>query len=225
MGLTITSKSEVEVHPIPNPEDIATPAWEEVVLQLKNGRTSETLDACQFVFGSPADHEQTALTEFARQSFPPGAQILAGVRDLTRRIFKDFEFDSQATTVHTPVEEVFENRRGVCQDFTRLQIACLRNLGLAARYVSGYLRTIPPPGKPRLVGADASHAWVSVFCGNAGWVDFDPTNNTLITTDHITVAYGRDFQDVSPIQGVIVGGGEHMLEVSVDVVPEGPPLR
>jgi transglutaminase-like putative cysteine protease len=136
---------------------------------------------------------------------------------LTRRIFTDFKYDSKATTVATPLEEVWEKRRGVCQDFAHLGIACLRSLGLPARYVSGYLRTHPPAGQPRLVGADASHAWFAVFCPVAGWVDFDPTNNVQTTMDHITVAYGRDFGDVSPVAGIITGGGDHEVQVSVDV--------
>jgi transglutaminase-like putative cysteine protease len=136
---------------------------------------------------------------------------------LTRRIFTDFKYDAKATTVATPLEEVWEKRRGVCQDFAHLGIGCLRSLGLPARYVSGYLRTHPPAGQPRLVGADASHAWFAVFCPVAGWVDFDPTNNVPATMDHITVAYGRDFGDVSPVAGIITGGGEHEVQVSVDV--------
>ncbi len=139
--------------------------------------------------------------------------------DLTGRIFRDFKYDPRATTIQTPITEVFEKRHGVCQDFAHLQIGCLRSLGIPARYVSGYLRTIPPPGKPRLVGADASHAWLSAYCGEAGWIDVDPTNDALVSTDHITVAWGRDYNDVSPIQGVIVGGGEHKMQVSVDVAP------
>jgi transglutaminase-like putative cysteine protease len=136
---------------------------------------------------------------------------------LTRRIFKDFKYDPKATTVATPLEEVLEKRRGVCQDFAHLAIACLRSLGLPARYVSGYLRTRPPEGRPRLVGADASHAWFSIFCPGEGWVDFDPTNDVQPREEHITVAYGRDFGDVSPVAGILTGGGRHAVKVSVDV--------
>ena len=139
--------------------------------------------------------------------------------DLTQRIHRDFKFDPKATTIATPLEEVFKNRRGVCQDFAQLQIACLRSLGLPARYVSGYIETDPPPGQPRLAGADASHAWVSFYCHGLGWIDVDPTNNLLPTTRHITVAWGRDFSDVSPLHGIILGSGEHTLKVSVDVAP------
>ena len=139
------------------------------------------------------------------------------VADLNRRIFKDFKYDPVATTVATPLEEVLAKRRGVCQDFSHLAIACLRSLGIPARYVSGYLRTRPPEGKKRLVGADASHAWFSVYCPSTGWLDFDPTNNILPTEEHITLAYGRDYTDVSPVTGVITGGGSHQVRVSVDV--------
>jgi hypothetical protein len=137
------------------------------------------------------------------------------------KIFKEFTFDPEATTVSTPILEVLEKKRGVCQDFAHLMIGCLRALGLSARYVSGYLLTRPPPGKPRLIGADASHAWVSVYapdCDN-DWVDFDPTNNLLPNTEHITVAVGRDFSDISPLRGIILGGGGTEPEVAVTVTP------
>ncbi len=155
---------------------------------------------------------------YARQSFQPGRRLLPALADLTARIRRDFTYDAKATTVTTPLAEVFASRRGVCQDFARIEIACLRGLDIPARYVSGYIETIPPPGRPRLVGADASHAWVSVYCPGRGWVDVDPTNNLLPTSSHVTLAWGRDFADVSPIRGVIFGGGEHTLKVSVDVM-------
>ncbi len=147
--------------------------------------------------------------------------MLVGARALMAKIFAELTFDPEATTVSTPVMEVLENKRGVCQDFAHLMIACLRALGLAARYVSGYLLTHPPPGKPRLIGADASHAWVSVFAPGFPneWVDFDPTNNLLPDTQHITLAWGRDFADVSPLRGVILGGDAHELDVAVTVTP------
>jgi transglutaminase-like putative cysteine protease len=141
------------------------------------------------------------------------------VLDLTRRIHTDFTYDPTATSVHTPLHDVLQARRGVCQDFAHIQIGCLRALGLAACYVSGYLVTQPPPGWPRLVGVDASHAWVSVYCPGSGWIDVDPTNNVLSSDQHITVAVGRDYGDVSPIKGVFLGGGRHTVEVAVDVVP------
>jgi transglutaminase-like putative cysteine protease len=141
------------------------------------------------------------------------------VLDLSQRIHAEFTYDSTATSVNTPLSEVLHTRRGVCQDFAHVQIGCLRALGLAARYVSGYLVTQPSPGHPRLVGADASHAWVSVYCPGFGWIDVDPTNNVLPSEHHITVAFGRDYGDVSPIQGVFLGGGQHSVKIAVDVVP------
>ena len=135
------------------------------------------------------------------------------------RLHAEFEFDPVATEVATPLEEVWKSRRGVCQDFAHVAIACLRSLGLPARYVSGYLRTIPPKGQPRMQGADASHAWFSAYCPVNGWVDFDPTNNLMPSDGHIVVAVGRDYSDVSPLCGILTGGGEHSLSVAVDVVP------
>lgn len=141
----------------------------------------------------------------------------AGGLDLTRRIFTDFKYDKTATTVDTAVDQVLANRRGVCQDFAHLAISCLRSLGLAARYVSGYLKTLPPPGKPKLIGIDASHAWISLFVPDEGWVDLDPTNNLIPGESHIVLAWGRDYGDVTPVKGVVMGGGKHTLSVQVDV--------
>ena len=157
---------------------------------------------------------------YASPEFPPGRPVLEGLLALTHRVFHDFTFDPRATEVSTPVAEVLRNRAGVCQDFAHLMLACLRSLGLPARYVSGYLETAPPPGATRLLGADASHAWISLFCGEAaGWVDADPTNNILPGERHITVAWGRDFSDVSPLRGVTLGAGGQSLAVAVDVIP------
>jgi transglutaminase-like putative cysteine protease len=192
-----------------------SPAWETV-------SSIEDLDAYQFIFDSKRITTSEQLAGYARESFPGGRPLLDGAMDLTTRINQDFRFDTKATEVTTPVETFFEKRRGVCQDFSHLQIACLRSLGLPARYVSGYLRTLPPAGKPRLVGADASHAWCSVWCPVNGWVDFDPTNNCIPSDGHITVAWGRDYSDVSPIHGVLLGGSRHTLEVAVDVMPIEP---
>jgi transglutaminase-like putative cysteine protease len=197
----------------PAPVDLtASVPWE----QLCN---TQNLEACQYVFDSRRAAARPELADYARESFPAKRPFLEAVRDLTARIYADFRFDTKATEVSTPVETFFEKRRGVCQDFSHLQIACLRSLGLPARYVSGYLRTLPPPGKPRLVGADASHAWCSVWEPEAGWVDFDPTNNCIPSEDHITVAWGRDYSDVSPVYGVLLGGADHDLDVGVDVLP------
>jgi transglutaminase-like putative cysteine protease len=152
-------------------------------------------------------------------SFPPGAPLLVGVRALMNRLHDELTFDPTATTVSTPVMEVFAKRRGVCQDFAHLMLSCLRSIGLAARYVSGYLLTRPPPGRPRLVGADASHAWVSVYCPDQGWVDADPTNRVFPNLEHVTLGWGRDYDDVIPLRGVLLGGGAHALDIEVTVVP------
>ena len=219
--LSVTAASEVEVLAPTEPTKLKdSKPWEEVVqLLAKYSADVSALDRL-FAFDSDYCQADAKLADYARISFPPGRPILEAAADLTRRIHDDFEYRPQSTTVNTEVNEVFEKRTGVCQDFAHLQIACLRSLGLAARYVSGYLRTLPPAGKPRLVGADASHAWLSVYCGgDKQWVDFDPTNDVIPETDHITVAYGRDYGDVCPVQGVFIGGGDHTLTVSVDVAP------
>ena len=189
----------------------------------RRGRLPPTARSCRSTrwssYSIPRRRRSQFIVEpFARASFPEGRPLLEGVLDLTARIHDEFTFDPKATTVATPLTEVFASRRGVCQDFARLEIACLRSLGIPARYISGYMETVPPPGTPRLVGADASHAWLSVHCPGVGWIPVDPTNNLLPSDTHITVAWGRDYNDVSPIRGVILGGGAHALQVHVDVV-------
>lgn len=215
--LEITATSQVTVSPVTPPALALSPPWEKVVELFSDPVSPEVVEPYQFVFDSPLLRVSPELAEYARPSFAPGTPLLVAVADLNRRIFKDFKYDPVATTVATPLEEVLAKRRGVCQDFSHLAIAALRSLGLPARYVSGYLRTRPPEGKKRLVGADASHAWFSVFCPSTGWLDFDPTNNVLPVEEHITLAYGRDYTDVSPVTGVITGGGSHQVRVSVDV--------
>jgi transglutaminase-like putative cysteine protease len=208
--LVVTARSQVEVKSriVPSPEE--TLPWERVVASLHQGATPEAIDAAQFAFDSPRAAAAERLAEYARKSFTQGRPVLAAAIELTARIHEDFEYKPQSTTVSTPVDEVFEKRIGVCQDFAHVELAMLRSLGLGGRYVSGYLRTIPAPGKPRLVGADASHAWLSIFCG---------PNNVVPAEDHITVAWGRDYGDVPPLKGVFIGGGAHQLKVEVDVEP------
>lgn len=196
-----------------------TPPWDEVCDSLPQDLSSEGLDIYQFLFDSPLVKCSRELADYARESFPAGRPILEAALDLTQRIFDDFTFDPTATTVSTPLRTVLMSRRGVCQDFAHLQIGCLRSMGLAARYVSGYIETDPPPGQEKLHGADASHAWASVFIPGQGWIDLDPTNNLMVSDRHITVAWGRDFSDVSPLRGVILGGGQHSLRVGVSVHP------
>ena len=215
LEIVSTSRVKVEVKNILPPE-ISLP-WEIVAGLFRDPVFPEVVEPFQFVFDSPQIRASLELADYAAESFGKDTPLLAGAADLTRRIFQDFKFDPKATTVATPLEEVLEKRRGVCQDFAHLGIACLRSLGLPARYVSGYLRTHPPAGQPRRIGADASHAWFSVFCPDTGWVDFDPTNNVQPAEEHITVAYGRDFGDVSPVAGILTGGGDHDVKVSVDV--------
>jgi len=195
------------------------PAWNEIVSALPTDKRPSGLDAYQFIFESPRVRPSADFAAYAAPSFPKGRPITEALLDFTDRVHKDFKFDSKATTVITTSEEVLRKRRGVCQDFAHLQVACLRSLGLPARYVSGYLRTFPPPGKPRLVGADASHAWISVYCPNFGWLDVDPTNNLVPTDGHVTLAWGRDYGDVAPVRGVILGGRDHKLDVEVDMEP------
>ena len=199
---------------------VATSAWEDVAHQLFHHPSPELLEAFQFVFPSSMARYSPAVQDYVQPSFPPGRPVLEGAIDLMNGIFNEFTYDKSASTVDTEVEQILQTRKGVCQDFSHLAIACLRALGLAARYVSGYLETIPPPGKIKLVGSDASHAWISVFIPELGWVDFDPTNNVIPGERHITLAWGRDYSDVAPIRGVVMGGGAHTLSVQVDVIAQ-----
>lgn len=218
--LIIESRIELEVKaPVPL-DPSGTPAWETVGKQAASPQTPDAIDANQFLFDSVMVRASPELAEYAAPSFPEGRPAAEGALDLMRRIFTDFTFDSTATTVATPLTEVLTHRRGVCQDFAHLGVGCLRSIGLPGRYVSGYLRTHPPPGRPRLVGADMSHAWFSVWCGDeTGWIDLDPTNDRPVDADYITLAWGRDYDDVSPVRGVILGGWGHTLNVQVDVEP------
>jgi transglutaminase-like putative cysteine protease len=216
--LVVTAASDVSVTRPCVPTPAETSAWETVREFTRGRQIGQALDASEFIFDSPFVKAAENFAAYASSSFPKERPIFEAVLDLTARIHRDFKFDPKATTLATPLEEVFRNRRGVCQDFAQLEIACLRSLGLPARYVSGYIETVPPPGRPRLAGADASHAWISFYCHGLGWIDVDPTNNVVPTTRHITVAYGRDYNDVSPIRGIILGTGEHTLDVAVDVL-------
>lgn len=215
--LLILAISEVEVTPRGLPDPAAAMPWDAVQAHLSAANTPESRDALQYCFDSPLTQWSRDLPGYALESFPAGRPFLEGALDLTRRIYQEFRYDPTVTDVTTPVDEAFDLRAGVCQDLAHVQIACLRALGLPARYVSGYLLTRPPEGQEKLVGADASHAWISVYSPGQGWVDLDPTNNLVVSAEHITSAWGRDYADVSPISGVITGGGAHTVEVSVDV--------
>lgn len=221
--LEITSESWVWVEVPFIPLWNETPAWEAVRDQPPSQQT-----LAPYQLPSPLIPEAfPELLAYAQRSFTPGRPVVEAVMDLTQRIFADFAYVPGATEVNTQVREVFAARAGVCQDFAHLQLTMLRGLGLPARYVSGYLETQPPEGQPRLIGADASHAWVSVYVPELGWLDFDPTNNQMPTDRHITLAWGRDFGDVVPVKGFTTGGGEQELQVAVDVVAleQGPQPR
>ena len=217
--LNVVSRGEVEVMPFQVPSGFVGMAWDEVPNRIASRLDPAALDARQYTFDSHYIARHPELADFAKPFFPRGKPLLEAVTTITHRIYSDFVFDSGATTVGTPILQVLRNRHGVCQDFAQLQIGCLRSLGLAARYVSGYLVTRPPPGKPRLVGADASHAWVSVYFPDFGWIDFDPTNDVIPSAGHITLGWARDYEDIGPVKGVIVGGHRHTVRVSVDVEP------
>ncbi|MEO6036711.1 MAG: transglutaminase family protein [Verrucomicrobiota bacterium] len=223
--LVVKSESHVALAPHLIPAPAETPFWERVRDSSRGQQIGHSLEACEFVFDSPLASASANFAEYAAPSFPRNTPILIAALDLTKRIHVDFKFDPKATTLATPLEEVFKNRRGVCQDFAQFQIACFRSLGLPARYVSGYLETDPPPGKQRFVGTDASHAWVSFYCHGIGWIDVDPTNNVMPAMRHIAIAFGRDYEDVSPVRGVILGAGEHTLKVAVDVAALEEPER
>ena len=235
--LVVTAVSEVTVFPRQRRDDLANAlTWEQVRDQLQelpgqtqlqvqsqqsqsqSGLYDDLLDAKQYLLDSPMVITSAELADYAQDSFQPNRPLVQVVADLMRRIHVDFTYDPTFTTIATPLSDVLYFRRGVCQDFAHLAIACLRSFGIAARYVSGYVETRPGPGQQRLVGADASHAWFAVYVPGAGWLEFDPTNNTLPFDQHITLAWGRDYTDVTPLKGIAFGGGQHSLSVSVDVL-------
>lgn len=221
LQLEISASAEIEVTAPPLPEPAATQSWEKTRARLQTVRAAAGASARLFALPSPAVPLEPLAADYARASFSPQRPLLEAALDLIGRIHRDFDYDPTSTTVATPLAEVLAQRRGVCQDFAHLAIAALRGLGLAARYVSGYLETLPPPDQPKLRGADASHAWLAIYCPEAqatgGWVDLDPTNDCPIGEQYITTAIGRDYRDVTPVRGVFYGGGEHSLAVSVDV--------
>ncbi|MDA1161463.1 MAG: transglutaminase family protein [Planctomycetota bacterium] len=217
--LLLTATSRVTVSPQVIPEFSQTPKWEDVADGIRSQTLDGWFDATEFVFDSSLAFSDASFRDYAVDCFGTGHPILSGAVALMSKIHREFKYDPRATTVVTRPNEALVEKHGVCQDFAHVAISCLRSLGLPARYVSGYLRTIPPEGTPRLVGADASHAWYSVWCGKAGWIDLDPTNDKVCGTGHIPIAWGRDYSDVAPIRGVFTGGGQHTLNVSVDVEP------
>jgi len=222
--LEVLAEVRVEVRSAPDLDAAASNAWERVRDTLAfSGKpvSAETLDASRYRMESSYVRIKQTFTEYGADCFVPNAPMLLAAEALMSKIHREFKYAPGSTNIRTSAIEAFEARRGVCQDFSHIMLACLRSRGLAARYVSGYLRTLPPPGADAAyVGADASHAWVSVFCPPFGWVDLDPTNDVRVSSDHIIIAWGRDFGDVSPLRGVIVGGGRHRLSVRVSVQPE-----
>jgi transglutaminase-like putative cysteine protease len=219
-ALTVTATSVVDVE---DPGDelslFGHRRWEEAREALRRGEGPDPLDAVQYALDSPLVQASTEHARYAAAAFTPGRPLVAAVMDLCHRIHEDFEYRRGSTSVTTPLSEVFARRRGVCQDFAHVGIACLRSLGLPARYVSGYLETLPPPGRPKLKGADGSHAWLSVLVPESGWLDVDPTNDQVASNRYIVTAYGRDYSDVPPLSGVIyTKGPTESLRVSVDVV-------
>lgn len=216
--LKVTVQTQVEKKPAVNIllNLYSNTAWEQVQqLLLEPG--PENFDARQYI----PETDITAVTDdiksYTLQSFTQGRSFFQATQDLMQRIFRDFEFKPGFTTIATPLQEVMKQRKGVCQDFAHLAIACIRSVNLPARYVSGYIETLPPEGKEKLMGVDASHAWFSVFIPHCGWVDFDPTNNIIPAEQHIIIGWGRDYADVTPLKGVILSSGQHHLKVSVDV--------
>jgi len=234
--LTVTATSSVEVGET-DPLPVAGPTWEDARTMLAEDLSRPLLDVREFCFSSPLVTTSRVVRSYAEESFPAGRPLVDSITELTRRIHEDFVYDPGFTTVTTPLEEVLMHRRGVCQDFAHLAVGCVRSMGLAARYVSGYLETAPAPGGERLVGTDASHAWPSVYVPGWGWLDVDPTNNEIVGPTYVTTAWGRDYADVSPLKGIVFGGGDsHTLDVAVDVsriadhspargLPDGSALR
>jgi transglutaminase-like putative cysteine protease len=217
--LTVTAVSDVEVNHLPLAnENSASIPWEHVRDRIQQGGAGDYLEAALYTLDSPYTQVSGMLRSYAEPSFPPDRPLLSAVTELMERIYNDFQYDPNFSDIATPLDEVMAHKRGVCQDFAHLAIACVRAMGLPCRYVSGYLETVPPPGVAKLQGADASHAWFAVFLPGEGWLDFDPTNNQMPEEQHITTAVGRDFGDVTPVKGVLYGGGEHELSVSVDVM-------
>lgn len=226
-SLQVSAEMVIEVRPHPPAIPLAKSLpWDTLRQQLAyhaEPLSDAALDACRFLFESDYVRVSNEFAAYAADCFPPRRPLLLAVQALMEKIHREFTFDPHATSVATPVTELLTLKRGVCQDYAHFMLSCLRSLGLAARYMSGYLLTQPPPGQARLIGADASHAWVAVYCPDAspdGWIAFDPTNNLIPDTEHITLAWGRDFGDVSPMRGVILGGGKHDPVVEVTVMPE-----
>jgi transglutaminase-like putative cysteine protease len=215
-ALVVTAKTYIGLREREAPEGLAAGVnWEDAKERLAADRG--LVEVSEYRFDSPLVRAHALLAAYAAPSFSPKRPLVDAVNAFNRQIFEEFTYDPRATDVSTPLAQVLRDKRGVCQDFAHVAVGALRSLGLSARYVSGYLETDPPADRPRLVGADASHAWASVYVPGFGWYDFDPTNAVIPGTRHVTVGWGRDFSDVSPLKGVVLGGGAHSVEVAVDV--------
>lgn len=217
---TVKTMARVEVDPSPRRDPVAGKGWEAIFEEVADSCDLSATSPVHHIYPSHAVPLNSSITDWARKSFPAGRSLFAGAVELMGRLYDEFTYDPRATDVSTPAIEAFDMRRGVCQDFAHIMITGLRGLGLPAAYVSGFLRTEPPPGQERLQGADATHAWVNVWCGEEiGWVGLDPTNDLVVSTDHVVLAIGRDYSDVAPIGGVLLGSGRQKLSVAVDVIP------
>jgi transglutaminase-like putative cysteine protease len=217
--LTVDASSSVEVARDPAPDPSSTPAWEEVREDADASHSLDRRSPAHFLHPSRFVPRFPSARDYAHKFFKPGRPVLEAAVDFTKTMRRDFTYDPTSTVVSTPLSQAFEQRSGVCQDFAHIMIAGLRGLGLPAAYVSGYIRTIPLGGVPDLEGGDAMHAWVSLWCGSAGWIGLDPTNALLVGNDHVVLAQGRDYADISPVAGIISGTSEQDIDVKVDVVP------
>ncbi|MGD0635805.1 MAG: transglutaminase family protein [Beijerinckiaceae bacterium] len=219
-SLQVAARTSVEIDRPPPPPAAETPPWEDIREDAFAVTSLDRESPAHFIHPSRFVPHYAPAANYARESFPAGIPVLEGAIDLMKRIHEDFKYDPKATVVSTPLSEAFEKRHGVCQDFAHIMISGLRGIGLPAAYISGYIRTVPPPGQKRLEGADATHAWISIWCGEKhGWTGLDPTNAILIGNDHITLATGRDYADISPVAGIILGTREQDVIVRVDVIP------
>lgn len=220
--LIVTAESLVELNPRPQVNLFSRQeTWESVVLKLQNPMNRDLLAAAEYTLASTYTPIDDDIRQYAQTSFTPGREIISATDELMARIFNDFKYESGFTTISTPLSEVFAHKKGVCQDFAHFALACIRSIGLAGRYVSGYLETIPPEGQVKLEGADATHAWFAIYVPDNGWIEFDPTNNVMPDNQHVTLAVGRDFADVTPLKGIVFGGGMHQLSVAVDMLRQG----
>lgn len=224
--MQITIESQISIEPSPHNPVVRdqynawsqdSPSWETVRDWLNKATTAEADSVREYALDSPMAARFDGAFEYAAESFTPDRPLLAAVRDLMQRIYVEFEYKPGSTNIYTPIGQVYATKSGVCQDFAHFMLACLRAYGLAGRYMSGYIETLPRAGQEKLQGADASHAWIAVYLPQHGWVDFDPTNDLIPYDQHITLAWGRDFADVTPLKGIFFGGGENALSVSVDV--------